>query len=80
MILEHVWNSSFEGLTNVVEVCISGLRTKIDRGFSQKLIRTNRGIGYTFTSANSVPPELNTHGKTLHPEDVYHSARQRQSA
>ena len=63
-----------------VEVYISALRTKIDRGFSQKLIRTIRGIGYTFTSANSAPLELNTHGKTLHPEDVDHSARQRQSA
>jgi two-component system, OmpR family, response regulator len=80
MILEHVWNSSFEGLTNVVEVYISALRTKIDRGFSQKLIRTIRGIGYTFTSANSAPPELNAHGKTLHPEDVDQSAGQSQSA
>ncbi len=51
MILEHVWNSSFEGLTNVVDVYISALRSKVDRDFPQKLIRTNRGIGYTFTSA-----------------------------
>ena len=50
MILEHVWNSSFEGLTNVVDVYISALRTKLDRGFPQKLIQTNRGIGYTLTS------------------------------
>ncbi len=50
MILEHVWNSSFEGLTNVVDVYISALRSKVDRGFPQKLIQTNRGIGYTFTS------------------------------
>jgi two-component system, OmpR family, response regulator len=49
MILEHVWNSSFEGLTNVVDVYISALRSKVDRDFSQKLIQTNRGIGYTFT-------------------------------
>jgi len=50
MILEHVWNSSFEGLTNVVDVYISSLRSKVDRGFPQKLIQTNRGIGYTFIS------------------------------
>jgi DNA-binding response OmpR family regulator len=50
MILEHVWNSSFEGLTNIVDVYISSLRSKVDRGFPQKLIQTNRGIGYTFTS------------------------------
>jgi DNA-binding response OmpR family regulator len=56
MILEHVWNSSFEGLTNVVDVYISALRNKIDRGFPQKLIQTNRGIGYTFTCINDFPP------------------------
>src|SRR6202167_4449492 len=49
MILEHVWNSSFEGLTNVVDVYISALRSKVDRDFPQKLIQTNRGIGYTLT-------------------------------
>ena len=49
MILEHVWNSSFEGLTNVVDVYISALRSKVDRDFPQKMIQTNRGIGYTFT-------------------------------
>jgi two-component system OmpR family response regulator len=49
MILEHVWNSSFEGWTNVVEVYISALRSKIDRDYPQKLIQTTRGIGYTFT-------------------------------
>jgi DNA-binding response OmpR family regulator len=36
MILEHVWNSSFEGLTNVVDVYISSLRSKVDRDFPQK--------------------------------------------
>jgi two-component system OmpR family response regulator len=63
MILEHVWNSSFEGLTNVVDVYISTLRSKVDRDFPQKLIKTNRGIGYTFSSVNSVPPELNIHSR-----------------
>jgi two-component system, OmpR family, response regulator len=53
MILEHVWNSSFEGLTNVVDVYIGALRNKVDRNFSQKLIHTNRGVGYTFLSENS---------------------------
>jgi two-component system, OmpR family, response regulator len=48
MILEHVWNSSFEGLTNVVDVYISALRRKLDCQFPQKLIQTNHGQGYTF--------------------------------
>jgi two-component system OmpR family response regulator len=45
MIVEHVWKSSFEGLTNVVDVYISSLRSKLDLGFPQKLILTNRGVG-----------------------------------
>jgi two-component system, OmpR family, response regulator len=55
MILEHLWDSSFEGLTNVVEVHISALRRKLDRGFPQKLIQTDRGIGYTFTFGDRGP-------------------------
>jgi two-component system, OmpR family, response regulator len=65
MILEHVWNSSFEGLTNVVDVYISTLRSKVDRDFSQKLIRTNRGIGYTLSSVDPMPAKLKTHGKLM---------------
>jgi two-component system OmpR family response regulator len=61
MILEHVWNSSFEGLTNVVDVYISALRTKVDRDFPQKLIQTNRGIGYTFTCVTACPVASNGH-------------------
>jgi two-component system, OmpR family, response regulator len=53
MILEPLWNSSFDGLTNLVDVYISALRTKIDRDFPHKLIQTNRGIGYTFTDRSS---------------------------
>jgi two-component system OmpR family response regulator len=59
MILEHVWNSSFEGLTNVVDVYISSLRSKLDRDSPWKLIQTNRGIGYTFTCMNG-PPQTPT--------------------
>jgi DNA-binding response OmpR family regulator len=65
MILEQVWNSSFEGLTNVVDVYISALRSRVDRGFPQKLIHTNRGIGYTFMSVNSLPARLDTHGRLV---------------
>jgi len=52
MILEHVWNSSFEGLTNVIDVYISALRSKLG-DVPQRLIHTNRGIGYTFTPAEN---------------------------
>src|ERR1700744_4331370 len=63
MILEHVWNSSFEGLTNVVDVYISALRSKVDRDFPQKMIQTNRGIGYTLTCGATPPVAGNGYGK-----------------
>ena len=64
MILEHVWNSSFEGLTNVVDVYISSLRSKVDRDFPQKLIQTKRGIGYTLTCMTACPcPDTGRLGK-----------------
>jgi two-component system, OmpR family, response regulator len=62
MILEHVWNSSFEGLTNVVDVYIGTLRRKIDRGFPQKMIQTNHGIGYTFACAEERSPNSLSQG------------------
>lgn len=64
MLLEAVWNSSFEGLTNVVDVYISSLRSKIDHGFSEKLIKTTRGVGYTLSCPNgstlSIPHQLSS--------------------
>jgi len=47
-IIEHVWDSSFEGMPNIVDVYISYLRKKIDVSFSSKLIHTIRGAGYVF--------------------------------
>lgn len=49
MVVEHVWNLGFEGLTNIVDVYINYLRAKIDTGFDQKLIHTARGFGYMLT-------------------------------
>ena len=46
MIVEHVWDQSFEGLTNIVDVYVRQLRTKIDEPYKQRLIHTARGIGY----------------------------------
>ena len=46
MIIEHVWDQSFEGLTNIVDVYVRHLREKIDEDHSQKLLRTVRGVGY----------------------------------
>lgn len=46
MILEHVWDYSFDPQTNVVDVLVCRLRNKVDRGFEKKLIHTIRGVGY----------------------------------
>ena len=46
MLLEHIWDVSFDPGTNVVESHISRLRSKVDRGYSREMIRTVRGAGY----------------------------------
>jgi two-component system OmpR family response regulator len=46
MILEHVWDLTLDGMTNVVDVHINRLRKKIDRGRKKPLIHTLRGVGY----------------------------------
>ncbi len=48
MILEHVWSYDFDPQTNVVDVLVSRLRSKIDRDFEPKVIHTVRGVGYVF--------------------------------
>jgi len=46
MIVEHVWDMDYDGLTNIVDVYIRHLRSKIDDKFPTKMIHTVRGIGY----------------------------------
>jgi DNA-binding response OmpR family regulator len=46
MILEHVWDQSFDGFSNIVDVYVGHLRSKIDDGFEPKLLKTVRGVGY----------------------------------
>ena len=46
MIVEHVWDQSFEGLTNIVDVYVRQLRAKLDEPYKQRLIHTARGAGY----------------------------------
>ena len=46
MIVEHVWDMDYDGLTNIVDVYIRHLRSKIDDRWTMKLIQTVRGIGY----------------------------------
>jgi heavy metal response regulator len=46
MILEHVWDYHFDPQTNVVDVLVHRLRSKIDKDFETKLLHTIRGVGY----------------------------------
>jgi DNA-binding response OmpR family regulator len=46
MIINSVWDQSFEGLSTIVDVYVRYLRKKIDEPFSKKLIHTVRGVGY----------------------------------
>ena len=47
MISEHVWDLDFDTFTNIIDVYISYLRNKIDKGSERNLIHTVRGAGYT---------------------------------
>lgn len=48
IILEQVWDYNFDPRTNVVDVLVCRLRSKVDKDFSRKLIHTLRGLGYVF--------------------------------
>jgi len=50
MLLEGVWNYHFDPQTNVIDVHVSRLRSKIDRGFDRPLLHTVRGAGYKLSS------------------------------
>jgi DNA-binding response OmpR family regulator len=49
MIMEHVWDESFQGLTNIVDVYVRHLRSKVDDQHPKKLLRTVRGVGYAMS-------------------------------
>ena len=53
MLLEKVWGYHFEPKTRVIDVHISRLRAKIDRGFSEPLLQTIRGAGYSLRGSGT---------------------------
>ncbi|SES71261.1 response regulator transcription factor [Thorsellia anophelis] len=62
MLLEHVWDYHFDPQTNVIDVHISRLRNKIDKGFENKIIKTIRGSGYIIDdSIHSISDEQGFH-------------------
>ncbi len=52
-IAEHVWDDSFDPMSNLIEVYIQRLRRKVDDGSEVKLIHTRRGAGYTLDAVTS---------------------------
>src|SRR5436190_4892832 len=51
MIIEHVWDQSFDGITNIIDVYVRHLRDKVDDAHEHKLIKTVRGVGYAISGA-----------------------------
>ena len=47
---QHVWDENFDPLSNVIDVYIKRLRSKLDTGFSRRLIHTRRGEGYILSA------------------------------
>ncbi|MGI8962512.1 MAG: response regulator [Bryobacteraceae bacterium] len=60
MIVEHVWDMDYDGLTNIVDVYIRHLRSKIDDKFPAKMIHTVRGIGYMLDTPEIAPAPAET--------------------
>ena len=54
---EHVWDDSFDPMSNLIEVYIQRLRRKVDDGHPVKLIHTHRGSGYTLDIADAQSAE-----------------------
>ena len=51
MLCEHLWDSDWEGATNVIEVHVNRLRGKLDKGQEKSVIQTIRGRGYSLRAS-----------------------------
>jgi len=75
MIVEHVWNLSFDTLTNIVDVYINYLRRKLDDGFDSALIQTVRGVGYRLEAPDRAQSAVATRqGTTANATDPHRLA------
>ncbi|MGH9513880.1 MAG: response regulator [Terriglobales bacterium] len=62
MIIEHVWNLSFDTSTNIVDVYVNYLRRKMDNDFPSPLIHTVRGVGYELSNRPPLESPAQLHG------------------
>jgi two-component system OmpR family response regulator len=53
-LMSHVWDSSFESDSNLIEVYVVSLRSKIDRPFGRASLQTVRGVGYRITDDHAL--------------------------
>ena len=56
VLAEQVWDMNFDPETNVIDVAIRRLRSKIDDGFDVKLLHTIRGAGYVLEERQDADP------------------------
>ncbi len=70
MIIEHVWNLSFDTSTNIVDVYVNYLRRKIDKGFARPLIHTVRGVGYELSNRLPASSIINLERRLAGPNSV----------
>ena len=54
IIAQHVWGVNYDTFTNVIDVYVNYLRTKIDTGYQVKLIHSVRGVGYVLKADSSI--------------------------
>jgi DNA-binding response OmpR family regulator len=80
MIVEHVWDDNFDGLTNIVDVYVRHLRSKVDDPFPVKLIHTVRRAGYVLQEMTTAAeggalagrnPELGSFSAVISPRARY---------
>lgn len=50
-ILEHVWDYNYDGMSNIIDVFITTLRRKVDKGHTKQLIHTLHGVGYKISES-----------------------------
>ncbi|MDG0815808.1 response regulator [Bdellovibrio svalbardensis] len=64
-ILKEVWNYDFDPQTNIVDVLVCRLRSKMERNFPTRMLYTVRGVGYILKSESSNAPRINLDSMTL---------------
>ena len=52
MIIEHVWDYNFDSMSNIVDVYVTAIRRKVDKGAKTKLIHTIHGVGYKISDSH----------------------------